>query len=48
MAQINIENFKKVEKNRNSIHDKVTSTYTAFKSHRERYFQINTYGKNER
>lgn len=28
MAQINLENIKKIDKNRNSIHDKVYTTYT--------------------
>ena len=31
MAQINLKNIKKIEKNRNTIHDKVYTTYTVFK-----------------
>ena len=27
MAQINLKNIKKIEKNRNTIHDKVYTTY---------------------
>lgn len=30
MAQINLKNIKKIEKNRNIIHDKVYTTYTVF------------------
>lgn len=31
MAQINLKNIKKIEKNRNTIHDKVYTTYTVIR-----------------
>ena len=48
MAQIDVSNIKKIEKERNSIHSKVFSTYTCFSEDGEKYFQIDTYGKPER
>lgn len=48
MARINLENIKKIEKNRNTIHDKVYTTYTVFDTDGNRYVQIDTYGKIER
>ena len=30
MARITAENFRKIEKERNSVHDKVDATYTEF------------------
>lgn len=48
MAQINLKNIKKIEKNRNTIHDKVYTTYTVFKADGDRYVQIDTYGKIDR
>ena len=47
-AQINLKNIKKIEKNRNTIHDKVYTTYTVFKADGDRYVQIDTYGKIDR
>ena len=32
MAQINLEKIKKIEKNRNTVHDKVFTTYTFSKT----------------
>lgn len=48
MAQIDISNLKKVNKERNTIHDEVYATYTVFDSNGEKYLQIDTYGKAER
>jgi len=48
MAQINLKNIKKIEKNRNTIHDKVYTTYTVFETEGNRYVQIDTYGKIDR
>ena len=48
MAQIKIEEFERIEKNRNMVHDAVYSTYTVFEQSGERYLQIDTYGKSGR
>ena len=48
MAQINLQIIKKIDKSRNTIHDKVYSTYTIFEDSGEKYIQIDTYGRIER
>lgn len=48
MAQMDIENIKRIEKNRNTIHDKVYTTYTIFESAGEKYIQFDTYGRIDR
>ena len=48
MAQINLKNIKKIEKNRNIIYDKVYTTYTVFDTEGDQYIPIDTYGKNDR
>lgn len=48
MAQINLENIKKIDKNRNSIHDKVYTTYTIFEENGDKYIQFDTYGRIDR
>jgi hypothetical protein len=48
MAQIDIKKMKKLEKYRNTIHGKVVATYTIFTFDDEKYFQIDTYGKEQR
>ena len=48
MAQINLQQIKKIDKNRNMVHDKVFSTYTVFENMGEKYIQIDTYGRIER
>lgn len=48
MAQINLKNIKKIEKSRNSIHDKVYTTYTIFEEGRNKYIQFDTYGRVDR
>ena len=48
MAQIRKENFDRIEKNRNMVHDAVYATYTVFEQNGEHYLQIDTYGKSGR
>ena len=45
MAQIALDSIKKIEKSRNTIHDKVHTTYTIFEDGGEKYVQIDTYGR---
>ena len=45
MARIELSTIEKIEKERNSIHDKVTATYTIFEASGEKYVQLDTYGK---
>ena len=45
MAQIDIRNLTKVNKERNTVHDQVYATYTVFDNSGEKYLQIDTYGK---
>ena len=45
MAQISLDSIKEIEKYRNTIHDKVYTTYTAFEADGEKYVQIDTYGR---
>lgn len=42
MAQISLDSIKRIEKYRNTIHDKV---YTTFEADGEKYVQIDTYGR---
>ena len=48
MAQISLESIKKIEKYRNTVHEKVYTTYTAFEMDGEKYVQIDTYGRIDR
>ena len=48
MAQINLTNIKKIEKNRNTIHEKVFTIYTILENSGNTYVQLDTYGKIER
>lgn len=45
MAQISLDSIRKIEKQRNSIHEKVETTYTTFKNSGNKYVQIDTYGR---
>ena len=45
MAQIDIRNLTKVNKERNTVHDQVYATYTVFDNSGEKYLQLDTYGK---
>ena len=42
MAQINLKNIKRIDKNRNLIHDKVHTTYTIFEADGNKYIQLDT------
>ena len=48
MAQISLESIKKIDKYRNTIHEKVHTTYTTFEMDGERYVQLDTYGRIDR
>lgn len=48
MAQISVKEIKKIEKVRNSVHEEAPATYTVFEDGGEKYFQIDTYGRNDR
>lgn len=48
MAQISLKSIKKIEKCRNTVHEKVHTTYTTFEMDGEKYVQIDTYGRIER
>ena len=48
MARIDLNNIKKIDKYRNTIHDKVHATYTVFDMEGSRFVQFDTYGKIDR
>lgn len=48
MAQLDLNNIKKLDKARNSLHEKVYTTYTCFEQNGDKYVQIDTYGKSDR
>lgn len=48
MAQIDIKNIKKQDKDRYSIHEKVYTTYSSFDSYGKHYVQFDTYGRSDR
>ena len=48
MAQVSLESIKKIEKYRNTIHEKVHTTYATFEMNGEKYVQIDTYGRMDR
>ncbi|WEG11144.1 hypothetical protein PU629_13295 [Pullulanibacillus sp. KACC 23026] len=49
MALICLNESKRLEKERNTIHVKAEATYTVFKNESgEKLFQIDTYGSNDR
>lgn len=43
-----METIRKIEKERNTIHSKVSTTYTVFELNGERFVQLDTYGKSSR
>ena len=45
MAQLDLNNIKRIEKNRNYVHDRVYTTYTIFEASGEKYLQLDTYGR---
>lgn len=48
MARLNLDTIKKIEKERNSVHTKVTTTYSVFCEEGNKYVQIDTYGRSDR
>lgn len=48
MARISVENIKETDKSRNSVHDKVYTTYTIFADEGEKYVQFDMYGRIDR
>lgn len=48
MALLLANKFNRTEKERNSVHKPTTATYTSFVSHDRHYFQIDTYGTDDR
>lgn len=48
MAQISLKSIQKIEKYRNTIHEKVHTTYTVFEKDGEKYVQLDTYGRIDR
>lgn len=45
MAQMRPESFKRIDKNRNTIHEPVHTTYTVFEMEGKKYIQFDTYGR---
>jgi hypothetical protein len=48
MARLNIKDFNKITKERNNVHDYVSSKYCSFEINNMKYLQIDTYGSNDR
>lgn len=48
MAQIDIRTIERLNKERNTIHEKVYATYSTFDSYGEHYVQLDTYGRSDR
>ena len=48
MAQIDIRTIERLNKERNTIHEKVYATYSTFDSYGEHYVQLDTYGCSDR
>ena len=48
MAQIDVNNFERLNKQRNQLHDKVYATYSTFDTFGKHYVQIDTYGRSDR
>ena len=45
MAQISLDSIKRIDKQRNTMHEKVDTTYTVFELDGEKYVQFDTYGR---
>lgn len=45
MAQISLNSIEKIEKYRNTVHEKVHTTYTSFEIDGIKYVQLDTYGR---
>lgn len=48
MALISKNNITKSDKERNSVHEVVESTYSVFEKYGEKFFQLDTYGSPDR
>lgn len=48
MALISIDKLSRIEKERNSVHNPVYASYTSFIEDNKHYFQIDTYGSENR
>ena len=48
MAQINLQDIERVDKTRNTVHEKVHASYTVFEVDGEKYVQLDTYGRSGR
>ena len=48
MAQISLDSIERVIKQRNTLHDKVYTTYTVFEKEGQKYVQFDTYGRDDR
>ena len=48
MAQISLNSIERIEKTRNTLHEKVHTTYTVFEKDGRKYVQFDTYGKDDR
>lgn len=48
MARLDITKIQELHKDRNTVHDKVYTTYSTFDSYGNHYLQIDTYGRSER
>jgi len=48
MAQIDLSNFEKREKDKYYVQEKINSSYSVFIINDEKYFQIDTYGSSDR
>ena len=45
MAQISLDSIQRIDKQRNTIHEKVDTTYTVFEMDGNKYVQFDTYGR---
>lgn len=48
MARIDMDSIRHLVKDRNTIHEKVYTTYSEFEANGEKYVQIDTYGRSDR
>lgn len=48
MAKLNLDQFDKIEKYRNTVHEPARASYTSFIKNGQTFFQIDTYGTAER
>lgn len=48
MAQISLDSIKRIDKYRNTVHEKVHATYTVFELDGKKYVQLDTYGRIDR